>query len=117
MRKNCPPVILENFFEPCILYLLSKESSYGYKLLEDLKKNCLCNTNTGNLYRKLSSLLKEKYIEKKKLSGTIGPDKNMYIITKTGKKHLQMWIYHLEKQKKIIESLIINYHKIYETTG
>ena len=37
MRTNCSQVVVENFFEPGILYLLLKKSSYGYEIKKALK--------------------------------------------------------------------------------
>src|SRR3989338_1989478 len=44
---------VERFIEPCILLLLSKGTSHGYGLLEDLEKNCGEKVDIGNLYRTL----------------------------------------------------------------
>src|SRR3989344_5894199 len=44
---------IERFVEPCILLLLSKASSHGYGLMEDLEKHCGEKVDIGNLYRTL----------------------------------------------------------------
>ena len=62
MRTNCSQVVVENFFEPGILYLLLKKPSYGYEIQKSLKINCICEVNTGNLYRCLARMLKKGYI-------------------------------------------------------
>ncbi len=67
MRKFCPQVVVENFFEPCVLFLLMKKPSYGYELNKMLKESCDCQVNIGNLYRGLNRLVKDKYITKKNI--------------------------------------------------
>ncbi len=111
MRKYCSLVVVENFFEPCILYLLLKESGYGYELIQKLNKECDCNVNIGNLYRKLNKLAKDGHITKQKTKGTKGPDKTMYTITKSGKTLLSDWIVNLKEQEKKIHTLITHYQK------
>lgn len=115
MRKHCSQVVLENFFEPCLLYLLLEKPGYGYELYQKLTASCLCSINMGNMYRKLNSLAHDGYIAKSKQKGTLGPDKTVYAITTAGKKHLSVWIANLEKQSETISMLITNYKKYHVT--
>lgn len=115
MRKNCSPVILENFFEPCMLYLLLNKPSYGYELSKNLSEKCQCQVNIGNLYRGLNRLQKNGHITKKKLKSEIGPAKVMYSITDKGEEYLKTWIENLKEQHTTIGKLITNYKNYYET--
>ena len=112
MRKNCSQVILENFFEAGILYLLLQKPSYGYEIKKALRENCICEVNAGNLYRCLAYLEKQQYIRRKASKSSIGPQRYNYTITSQGKKYLAAWIKALKKQQQIISSLIINYQKL-----
>ncbi len=114
MRKNCSKVIVENFFEPCILYLLMKKPSYGYELNQQLLNNCSCNVNIANLYRCLSRLTKDGFVLKKKAKSTIGPDRIEYSITDRGLALLNEWITELHAEMKTVNKLIINYKKFHE---
>ncbi|MCR4326846.1 MAG: PadR family transcriptional regulator [Candidatus Roizmanbacteria bacterium] len=111
MRTNCSRVIVENFFEPCTLYLLLQKPSYGYELLKNLKEHCSCEVNIGNLYRSLSRMQKQGYVKREATKSTVGPQRYAYTITTLGKTYLSSWIGELEKQQKIIHALIINYKK------
>jgi len=111
MRKFCSQVVVENFFEPCVLFLLLKKPSYGYELNKMLKENCDCQVNIGNLYRGLNRLVNDKYITKKVSKSSLGPARTVYGITKSGKVYLSTWIAGLEKQNKTIARLINNYKK------
>ncbi len=115
MRKNCSQVILENFFEPCILFLLLDKASYGYELTKNLKEHCGCSVNIGNLYRGLGRLVTSKDIEKKSVKSDKGPNRVMYEITPKGKVLLKDWIAGLEEQNKTISKLIKNYKIKYDT--
>ena len=112
MRTNCSQVVVENFLEPGILYLLMKTPSYGYEIQKALKEGCICEVNIGNLYRCLSRMHKLGYLTQESVKGTMGPKRFSYAITKEGKIYLASWIESLKKQKNIISSLINNYQKI-----
>ena len=116
MRTNCSHVVLENFFEPCILFLLLEKSSYGYELTKNLKDRCGCSVNVGNLYRCLSRLVKNKDIEKKKVKSDLGPNRVMYELNPKGKILLNDWIVALEEQNKTISKLIKNYKNKYDSS-
>jgi len=116
MRKNCSHVILENFFEPCILFLLIEKPSYGYELTKNLKERCGCSVNGGNLYRGLGRLVKSRNIKKKEVKSKVGPNRVMYEITTNGKELLKDWILGLEDQKNIISKLINNYKNKYDSS-
>ncbi len=111
MRNSCTQVVLENFFEPCTLFLLLKGSSYGYDIQKQLKENCSCNVNIGNLYRCLSRLQKQGHVTRVGVKSEIGPIRYSYTITPAGKKYLKQWIKALKQQNKVISLLINNYNK------
>jgi len=111
MRKYCSQVVLENFFEPCILFLILGKPSYGYDIQKQLKERCACEVNTGNLYRCLSRMQKQGYVKRKPTKSKIGPKRYGYTITKEGKTYLASWIEALKKQNKVISLLIKNYQK------
>ncbi len=115
MRKNCSKVIIENFFEPCILFLLEEKPCYGYELKNNLSERCGCQVNIGNLYRGLGKLEKNQYVTKEKTVSDIGPDRITYRITPNGKKLLKEWIEELETGAETIQKLITNYKKLYAT--
>ncbi len=115
MRKHCSQVILENFFEPCVLFLLRKKPNYGYELNKNLKEHCRCQVNMGNLYRGLNRLVKQGYITQQNRKSDIGPDRTVYQITNQGKSYLKDWIINLKKQNQIVSQLIKNYEKQYAT--
>lgn len=113
MRNNCSKVVIENFFEPCLLYLLSEKPGYGYELKGALAERCGCAINVANLYNCLARLTKNGCVKKKKTAGVSGPDRVVYTITAKGKKLLASWIVGLEEEMKTVKRLITNYKKHY----
>jgi DNA-binding PadR family transcriptional regulator len=117
MRAHCSHVVLENFFEPCILFLLSDKASYGYELTKNLKGKCGCSVNVGNLYRGLGRLVKSGDVKKRSVKSDIGPNRVMYEITPKGKLLLADWIVGLKEQNKLISKLITNYKNKYDSSN
>lgn len=111
MRQHCSKVIIENYFEPCILFLLLEKPSYGYELKNNLDQYCACQVNIGNLYRGLARLQKLGYIIQKKAKSKAGPVRNIYELTSSGKILLQEWISELEAGVKTLQKLITNYKR------
>jgi len=113
MRKSCSKVVIENLFEPCLLFLLLQKPSYGYEIKLNLNEKCGCLANIGNLYRCLARLEKDGQIAKKSVAGTKGPERIMYSITSSGKKLLAEWMTELERESAKLTKLITHY-KSYE---
>jgi len=113
MRKSCPKVIIENFFEPCLLFLLLQKPSYGYEIKADLDKKCGCMANMGNLYRCLGRLEKAGHITQRKTPSEKGPERIFYHITPSGERLLAEWMVELEGEAAKLAKLI-NHYKSYE---
>ncbi len=111
MRQHCSHVVIENFFEPCVLFLLLQKKSYGYELMKELSEKCTCSVNVANLYRGLARLEKSKKVKKYKSKSEKGPAKVIYEITEEGKLLLAVWINELDESSKIINKLISSYRK------
>lgn len=111
MRKFCSQVVIENFFEPCILYLLMRKPGYGYEIKTNLDEKCCCRVNVGNLYRCLAGLQKNGYVTKREAVSKLGPDRKLYHLTPKGRKLLDNWIKELAETSKTINKLISNYKK------
>lgn len=113
MRKSCSKVVIENFFEPCLLFLLLKKPGYGYEIKAQLDEQCGCQANIGNLYRCLARLTQEGRIAKNSVAGVKGPERIMYSMTPSGKKLLAEWMAELERESAKLNKLITHY-KSYE---
>jgi PadR family transcriptional regulator, regulatory protein PadR len=114
MRRSCPKVIIENFFEPCLLFLLLQKPSYGYEIKANLDQKCGCQANIGNLYRCLARLEKAGHVTKQNALGQKGPERIVYHITTAGRALLAEWMAELETEAGKLNKLITNYKKTHE---
>lgn len=115
--KKCTKAIIENFSEPCLLFLLLQKPSYGYELKQNLEERCGCQADMGNLYRCLGRLQKDGHIAKTTTVGDetrkAGPARSVYRLTPKGNRLLTEWMAALEETDNTIKQLLVNY-KHYE---
>lgn len=102
---------IERFIEPCILLLLSKGSSHGYGLLEDLEKHCGEKVDIGDLYRTLRRMEKDDWVKSAWEKNIAGPDRRIYIITNDGKDFLKSAASSLIRTDKLIHRFLEGYQK------
>lgn len=104
---------VEKFIEPCILLLLSKNSSHGYGLMDDLEKHCGHKVDIGNLYRTLRKMENNKWIVSNWYKNKIGPDKRTYSITFEGKTVLHEAVTTLTNTYNLLSRFLIGYTKVF----
>ena len=104
---------VEKFVEPCILFLLSKNSSHGYGLLDDLERHCGHKIDVGNLYRTLRKMEKNKWITSGWQKNKIGPNKRTYKITTNGVVILHKAASTLKTTHSLLSRFLNGYNKIY----
>ena len=104
---------VEKFVEPCILLLLSKDSSHGYGLMDGLQKHCGHKVDIGNLYRSLRKMEKNKWIVSGWQKNKIGPDKRKYKITPNGVAILHEAASTLKTTHSLLSRFLNGYNKIY----
>jgi len=102
---------IERFMEPCILLLLSKGSSHGYGLLDDLERQCGETVDVGNLYRTLRRMEKDGWVSSNWSTGENGPKKRVYELTEDGEEFLRSWAAGLEKNKELLERFLAGFKK------
>ena len=105
---------VEKFIEPCILLLLSKDSSHGYGLMDGLGKHCGHNVDIGNLYRTLRKMEKNKWIVSDWQKNKIGPDKRTYKISQNGVTILHEAASSLKTAQRLLSRFRNGYNRIYD---
>jgi len=113
-KETCHPVICgcspgrtPRFTEPCILLLLRKSPSYGYKLIENLDTK----SDAGAVYRILRKLEKDGRVKSNWLSKERGPARRVYKITVRGKKLLAEWAASIKAKRDSLNKFLSGYEE------
>lgn len=94
MKENgCPSGRTPRFLQPCILLLLYQKKSYGYELVESIKRHGLVETNPdpGIIYKILKKNEKDGLVVSQWLEKERGAAQRIYKLTKSGEKALTEW--------------------------
>lgn len=105
---------VQRFIEPCILLLLSKATSHGYALLEDLKKHCGEEVDIGNLYRTLRRMEANGWVKSVWDANKTGPDRRIYTITKRGCVFLEKAVVSLTQTDNLIHMFLVGYRRTFQ---
>jgi len=110
---GCPSGRTPRFLQPCILALLLRCPSYGYELMDNLKKEGFLETNpdAGAIYRILRTFEKEGFVKSKWDTQKKGAAKRNYVVTAAGKKFLEDWVKAIEAKRDSLGKFLDFYAK------
>lgn len=100
---------LYRFVEPSILLLLrEKGKAHGYELVNELPRYALTDAEieAAALYRTLRTLEKNGNVTSRWLTGTTGPARRVYKLTKAGEAHLREWVAVLDHMAESLTSFL-----------
>lgn len=80
--------LLKGILEGCVLEVVSRGETYGYKITSDLQNRGFSSLNEGSIYPVLIRLEKKKYVVCVKVNSPKGPRRKMYSISSEGKAFL-----------------------------
>jgi poly-beta-hydroxybutyrate-responsive repressor len=101
---------VSRFIQPSLLLFLSKGTSYGYELIDKLKKLGFHeeSIDIGAVYRTLRNLEKEGFV-KSLWKTERARRKRVYKITPQGRTLLKAWIERVKERKKALDKFISLY--------
>jgi poly-beta-hydroxybutyrate-responsive repressor len=113
---ECPSGKMTRFVEPCLLFFLSQQSSYGYELMEKLGQFGFQKTkpDPAMVYRTLRSLEKEGCVISKWDTKGAGPAKRNYELTSKGLSLLHGWARGIEQRKDALDKFLGLYKKYFK---
>jgi poly-beta-hydroxybutyrate-responsive repressor len=105
---ECPSGKMTRFVEPCLLFFLSQQPSYGYELMDKLDQIGFQRSkpDSAMVYRTLRSLEKEKCVISKWDTKSSGPAKRNYEVTPKGMDLLHAWVDEIQFRKQALEKLL-----------
>jgi len=81
--------LLKGLLEGCILALLEKNVTYGYKVVEQLGSYGFKEPQEATVYPILNRLEKKSLLKSEKRPSELGPPRKYYMLTEAGRKELE----------------------------
>jgi PadR family transcriptional regulator PadR len=91
--------LLKGLLEGCILALLSREVTYGYRVVEKLGMYGFREPQEATVYPILNRLEKKGLLKSEKRPSELGPPRKYYMLTATGESELADFIREWENLK------------------
>ncbi|MGM9657521.1 MAG: PadR family transcriptional regulator [Eubacteriales bacterium] len=80
--------LMRGTLEGCILKIISRETTYGYEIIEYLRGSGFSDVSEGTIYPLLLRLEKQSIISSELRSSPLGPKRKYYTITDYGRQYL-----------------------------
>lgn len=89
--------LLRGVLEGCVLAVISRGETYGYEILQELKKAGFDSLQEGTLYPVLTRLEKKGYISCRKAKSPFGPIRKYYSMSADGTKYFEEFMINYDK--------------------
>ena len=108
----------ERYVQPSILMVLYLNPSYGYELIQNIRKFGFMEGQAppGMIYRHLRQLEEEGLVSSEWKTEGAGPARRVYQLAPDGKEMLAMWIEFMDRQAKNLNKFIAQYRKTQRKT-
>lgn len=107
---ECPTGMSGRYIQPCLLLVLSQKDSYGYELIEEVRK-LGATPDASGVYRTLRRMEKEGLVKSEWITEGTGPARRFYKITAEGEDLLHSWVAVLEGNRQSLERFLSEYNK------
>ena len=115
-KCECPSGKMTRFIEPCLLFSLSQQASYGYELMAKLDDFGFPkdNPDPAMVYMTLRYLEKEGFVVSRWDTKGAGPAKRNYEITQEGIDLLHGWARGIKQRKDALDKFLGLYKKYFK---
>jgi PadR family transcriptional regulator PadR len=83
--------MFKGVLEGCVLEIISREETYGYKITKKLNALGFEDVVEGTVYTILLRLEKNKLVDIEKKSSEIGPPRKLYTLSNAGQRELSLF--------------------------
>ncbi|MHC1720539.1 MAG: PadR family transcriptional regulator [Clostridiaceae bacterium] len=98
--------MLKGVLEGCVLQIISCKETYGYEIVQELKKSGFQDITEGTIYPMLLRLEKKDIIAADLRLSEIGPQRKYYRLTQTGKAYLDAFRGTWSQMKEIVDKVL-----------
>ena len=98
--------LMKGTLEGCILKIISRKSTYGYEILENLKKEGFVELIEGTIYPILLRLEKKGFIKGELKESPYGPKRKYFNLTKEGYESLGEFEKYFNELNEIVNRIL-----------
>lgn len=98
--------MLKGVIDGLILHIIKNNETYGYEIVEELKRNGFYTMSEGTVYPILTRLSKKGYILGTYKKSTIGPKRKYYYISPKGIEYLNTFYESFDELTKNAQSVL-----------
>jgi PadR family transcriptional regulator PadR len=98
--------MLKGVIDGVILKIIKDKRTYGYEIVEELKRKGFYNMTEGTVYPILLRLSKKGLIMGSYRKSDVGPKRKYYYITASGKKFLDDFIASFKEMEEVVNKII-----------
>jgi len=112
LTKACPQYA---FIETLILWILHKQSTYGYKIRKEIKQLTSGDyaPKSGVIYTILRRMERKGLLKSRWSRGDNKRDKRIYSITKKGEELLKLRLRMMKKRIRLLEQMVSYYDEVF----
>lgn len=81
--------MLKGVLEGCVLEIISRETTYGYEITQQLRTQGFTDVVEGTVYAILVRLEKNELVSIEKKPSEVGPPRKFYSLTESGRQELE----------------------------
>ncbi len=81
--------MLKGVLEGCVLEIISRQTTYGYEITQQLRDQGFSDVVEGTVYAILVRLEKNQLVSIEKKPSEVGPPRKFYSLTKAGEQELK----------------------------
>ncbi len=107
---QCPTGLSGKYMQPCLLLVISQKDSYGYELMEEVRK-LGATPDASAVYRMLRQMESEGLVKSEWVTEGPGPAKRVYKITPEGGDFLSSWVTVVKNHKESLDFFLDEYNK------
>lgn len=98
--------MLKGVIEGVILHIIKNNETYGYEIVEELKRSGFYTMTEGTVYPILQRMTKKGYILASYKKSEIGPRRKYYYISKNGEEYLSNFYQSFKELNQAVENVI-----------
>ncbi len=83
--------MLKGVLEGCVLEIISRDTTYGYEITQQLRAQGFTDVVEGTVYTILVRLEKNDLVSTEKRPSEVGPPRKFYSLTKAGENELALF--------------------------